>query len=425
MHVQFNTAHQPQTGGHNAHRLKMEVNGMKAPRIFCFFVAMMVLLVMNMGISLAETGVTDDEILIGGSLDLAGPAAFMGQNIRRGIVLYFDKINNEGGINGRKLTYLPEDDGYVVAKTVANYKKLTMKNRVFCLLGSTGSVGPKALIPYLQEDRVLLLGPYGYTSAMFRPPMRYLFNIYCTCEDQARILVDYLKDTLKMEKPVIGLLAEDNEIGQDTIRGAEMQMAKWGWGKPIVELYKRSAIDFSSQVLRLKAKEVDVVFFPVITSHTAAILKEFQKADFTPHLFGTGTATDRKFLKMAGESAYYGKGFKAFATQESETGDSPGVKEFHEALKKYDPENTDPNSFNLFGYGIAKILCEGLSRAGKDLTREKLVNALETLDDFDTGIFPPVTYGKENRQGTNSARLVKANKSTGDFDLISDWMTAR
>jgi len=398
---------------------------MKGKNAVLTILAVLLVVSFAFGTAIAETGVSKNEIKIGGSLDLAGPAAFMGQNVSRGIKLYFARVNAEGRIYGRKLTYIPEDDGYVVAKAVANYKKLTMKTRVFCLLGSTGSVAPKAMKPYLKEDKVPLLGPYGYTSAMFRPPMRYLFNIYCTCEDQARILVDYLKKEMKMEKPIIGLVAEDNEIGQDTIRGAKMQMAKYGWGDPVIELYKRSAIDFSSTVLKLKGKNVEVLFFPVISSHTASVLKECQKAGFTPYLFGTGTATDVKFLKKAGESAYYGKGFQAFATQNNEKSDSFGVKEFRDALAKYDPANKDPNSFNLFGYGIAKLLCEGIKRAGKDLTREKFVDALETLKGFDTGIFPPVTYGKNNRQGTNSARLVKANKAKYDFDIVTGWMQAK
>jgi len=391
----------------------------------CLIIAMLVVMGIAYGVSsaVAETGVTSKEIRIGGSLDLAGPAAFMGQNIHRGINLYFAKVNAEGGIHGRQLRYMAVDDGYVVAKTVSNYKKLTMSDGVFCLLGSTGSVGPKALKPYLEEDRIPLMGPYGYTSAMFRPPLRYLFNIYSTCEDQARIMVDLLKNNMKMNKPVIGIIAEDNEIGEDTIRGAKMQMAKYGWGEPVIELYKRSAIDFSSNVLRLKAKKVEVVFFPLISSHTASVLKECQKADFTPYLFGTGTATDVKFLENAGESAYYGKGFQAFATQMNEKSDMPGVIEFRKALAKYDSENKDPNSFNLFGYGIAKVLCKGIEKAGKDLTREKLVDALETLKGFETGIFPPVTYGKNNRQGTDSVRLVKANKKTHDFDVvINEWL---
>ena len=372
--------------------------------------------------AVAETGVSPKEIRIGGSLDLTGPAAFMGQGVRRGINLYFDKVNAEGGIHGRKLTYVIEDDGYVVAKTVTNYKKLTMKNKVFCFLGSTGSVGPKALKPYLEEDQIPFLGPYGYTSAMFRPAHEYLFNIYATCEAQAAILVDYVKNEIKIDKPIIGLLAEDNEIGQDTIRGAKAQMAKYGWGEPVIELYKRSAIDFSSQVLRLKAKNVNVFFFPVISSHTAQILKECQKADFTPYLFATATATDMKFLKKAGESAYYGKGLRSFATQVNDRSDAPGAREFQAALAKYDSDNTDPNSFNLFGYGIAKVLCEGIKRAGKDLTREKLIQALETFDNFETGIFAPVTYGKNNRQGTDSVRLLYVDKSKKNFIVKTGWL---
>jgi len=370
----------------------------------------------------AETGVTKKEIRVGGSLDLTGPAAFMGQGVLRGIKLYFKKINAEGGIYGRKLRYIAEDDSYVVAKAVANYKKLTLKHRVFCLLGSTGSVAPKAMIPYLQEDKVPLIGPYGYTSAMFRPPHRYLFNIYSSCEEHARILADFVKDRLKIKKPIIGLLAEDNEIGQDTIRGAKRQMAKYGWGEPVVELYKRSAIDFSSQVLRLKAKNVNVFFFPVISSHGAAILKECQKADFTPYLFGAATMTDLRFLKKAGESAFYGKGLRSFSTQVNERGDSLGAKEFREALAKYDPTNKDPNSFNLFGYGIAKVLCEGIKRAGKKLTREKLVDALETLKNYKTGIFAPITYGKNIRQGTDAARILKVDKAKKIFVVETGWL---
>jgi branched-chain amino acid transport system substrate-binding protein len=390
--------------------------------IFC---GVALVLVFSASGAIAEPGVSDKEILVGGSLDLTGPAAFMGQGVNRGVKLYFSKVNAEGGIHGRKLTFMAEDDGYVVAKTVANYKKLTMKDKVFCMLGSTGSVGPKALIPYLAEDKIPMLGPYGYTSAMFRPPVRYLFNIYSTCEDHARILMDFVKANLKLEKPRIGILAEDNEIGEDTIRGAKMQMAKYGWGEPEIELYKRSAIDFSSQVLRLKGKNVDVLFFPVIVSHGVSILKECQKIDFTPYLFGAPTMTDLKFLEKAGESAFYGKGQRSFSTQVDERGDDTGAKEFQQALAKYDPENKGPNSFNLFGYGIAKVLCEGMKRAGKDLTREKLVKALETLKAYETGIFPPVTYGKDNRRGTDAARILKVDKQKKDFVIETDWLYAR
>jgi branched-chain amino acid transport system substrate-binding protein len=372
--------------------------------------------------SLAETGVNKNHILVGGSLDLTGPAAFMGQGVKRGVNLYFNKVNAEGGIHGRKLKYIAEDDGYVVAKTVSNYKKLTLKNRVFCLLGSTGSVGPKALKPYLEEDKIPLIGPYGYTSAMFRPFHRYLFNIYATCEDQAKIFVDYLKTELKLENPVIGLLAEDNEIGQDTIRGAEAQVQKVGWQAPVVELYKRSAIDFSSQVLRLKAQNVDALFFPVISSHSAQILKECQKANFQPLLFATATATDLRFLKMAGDSAFFGKGLRSFATQINHRDNAPGAEEFRAAIAKYDPSNKDPNSFNLFGYGIAKILCEGLQQAGADLTREKLISALEKMNGYETGIFAPVTYGPDNRQGTDSVRILRADPNKKDFIIETGWL---
>ncbi|HDH44182.1 MAG TPA: hypothetical protein ENG66_02090 [Thermococcus sp.] len=370
----------------------------------------------------AEIGVTKSEILVGGSLDLTGPAAFMGQGVLRGIKLYFAKVNAEGGIYGRKLTYIAEDDGYVVANAIANYKKLTLKHRVFCLLGSTGSVAVKALIPYLEEDKVPLIGPYGYTSAMFRPPHRYLFNIYSSCEEHGRILVDFAKEYLKLHQPKIGILAEDNEIGQDTIRGVRMQMAKYGWGDPVIELYKRSAIDFSSQVLRLKGKDVDILFFPVIMSHGAAILKECQKVGFQPYLFGAATMTDLTFLKIAGEAAFYGKGLRSFSTQVDVRENAPGAKEFLNALKKYDPENKNPNSFNLFGYGIAKVLCEGIKRAGKDLTREKLVEALETLKDYNTGIFAPITYGKNLRQGTDSARILKVDKAKKGFIVETGWL---
>ncbi len=393
----------------------------KAQLIFTILLSLS-LLTLSVSPAHAETGVAKDKIKIGGSLDLTGPAAFMGQGILRGIKLYFKKVNAEGGIFGRKLVYIAEDDSYVVAKAVSNYKKLVLKHKVFCLLGSTGSVAPKAMLPYLEEDKVPLIGPYGYTSAMFRPPHRYLFNIYSSCEEHARILTDFVKDKLKLEKPVIGIIAEDNEIGQDTVRGAKTQMAKYGWGKPVVELYKRSAIDFSSQILRLKAKNVNVLFFPVISSHGALILKECQKANFTPYLFGAATMTDQRFLKKAGESAFFGKGLRSFSTQVDIKENTPGAKEFREALAKYDPENKDPNSFNLFGYGIAKVLCEGLKRAGKDLTRERLVDALETLKKYKTGIFAPITYGKNLRQGTNSARILKVDKARRVFVIETGWL---
>ena len=107
----------------------------------------------------AEVGVSKDEIVVGAIMNLTGPGAYGGNEITRGISTYFKATNDKGGVYGRKIRFIPEDNGYQVAKTLGAYKKLKSKDKMFCLVGNIGSSPVEALFPLLVKDKIPLVAP--------------------------------------------------------------------------------------------------------------------------------------------------------------------------------------------------------------------------------------------------------------------------
>ncbi len=120
-------------------------------------------------------GVTDDTIRVGMITDLTGPVAFLGQEISAGAKLYFDHVNEQGGVHGRKIELIVEDDGYQPARTVAAYRKLVDLDDVFCFVGNLGTPTTLAIMPMLEREKIPLVGPVAFSSSIYTPPRRYVF----------------------------------------------------------------------------------------------------------------------------------------------------------------------------------------------------------------------------------------------------------
>lgn len=385
-----------------------------------FFITMTLFL----GNGLAEVGVTDDSIKIGATMDLTGPSAFAGVNIKKAIDMYFHEINDAGGIFGRKLVLVAEDDGYSVSKSIANFKKLVKRDKVFCMIANNATEQMIAQIPMIEKEKIPVIAPHVFDDIAKVPPKRYLIPVNITTNtDQAKYLVWYIYDKLGIKKPKIGVIYQEGAFCKNPMLAVTDYAKKLGFNIIINEVYSRGAIDLSSQVLKTKRAGVDHVIVLGMLRSCASAVKEMKKLSWKPSVYFFLPPVDPQLINLLGEDSLWPKRIIGDIGTPLPDTDMAGPREVNELIKKYDPKYI-PMTYTIAGYGYAKVLVEGLKRAGKDLTREKLIDAFETFKGFDNGVHAPLTYTPTLRGGDGKCLVYEVKKVNGAIKwvLIEKWV---
>jgi branched-chain amino acid transport system substrate-binding protein len=376
--------------------------------------------------SFAEVGVTENSIKIGGALDITATDAFSVVPGRKGIETYFQKINAEGGIYGRKLQYVIEDDAYVVSKSLANFKKLVKTDKVFCMLYNDGIDKVSAQMPLIEEEKIPLVSPIAIDDAVRYPPKRYIFPGYIFMgQDQGRQMVWYIYNTLGIKKPKLGIIWMEGKYCQGGMEAARDYARKLGIEPLAIEMFPRGAIDVSSQVLKMKMAGVEHILMMALEKACASSIKELKRLDWRPSIYFQSSGGDTNVVRLVGEDGLWPERVVAMAIVPlPEDTDFPGIREVHALIKKYDPQYVIHSHFS-WGIVAAKILEEGLKRAGKDLTREGLVNAFETFRNFETGLSSPLTYTPTIRGGEGKGFIYQMKRERGEIRwvMIDKWVT--
>ena len=364
----------------------------------------------------AERGVTDTEIRIGQWGPQTGPAALWG-NVARGTGCYFQMINAEGGIHGRRITYFLRDDGYMPPKTKAVVKELVENKKVFGIACGLGTATGMAVKKYLHTKKVPWVGPAAGSTHWAYPPTRYLFGVYPLYCDEAAILVNYAVKTLGKRR--IGFFYQNDDYGKAGLYGAEVALEKLG-----LEIVTRVPVetmdtDLSSHCIKLKAAKCDCVIFWVSPKHSAIMLMTGAKMDFKPQWMASSSLSDTPAMYKVSKGLYQGVIHAAIA--ELPDSQYPLLEKYKRSQERFAPkERFSP--FFYAGFGFVEPMVEGLRRCGRDLTVENFVRAMETIRDF-KGIGPKISYGPNERQGSRSSFLAKCVEG-GRAVRISDWMTS-
>ncbi|MCD6569850.1 MAG: ABC transporter substrate-binding protein [Deltaproteobacteria bacterium] len=366
----------------------------------------------------AEVGVSKKEIKIGGIVDLSGPIAFMGKGVSDGAKLYFKYINDKGGIYGRKITYILEDDGYQSPRSVQACKKLVTKDKVFCIFMVLGSAQCNAMYPFLESRGIPLLLPGTQNRDMGVPPRKYLFLADPHYTTQGKLAVEYIVEDMGIKDPKIACIYQDDTPGHDWRRGVRIGCKHYGL-KPLELPYKRGSVDFSSQVAKCKDAGITHILMWTLVREPAIIMKEAQRLQYKATYTTSTASMVKKVIDLGGDAIDYTNGFYCTGmVYDAYTETTPRIIEFKENMAKYKMCDID-NFYNLYGYQAAVTLVEGLKRAGKKLTREGLIKALETFRNFDNGILSPITWGPNRRAGGSAVRMYKVKN--GRWTPIGDW----
>jgi branched-chain amino acid transport system substrate-binding protein len=371
--------------------------------------------------SFAVRGVTKDTIKLGLILVKTGPVAALGLPDGHGMVDYMKYVNEQGGIHGRKVQVIWEDDEFQPPKSVAALQKLIHRDKVLTVITTGGSQQTIANMKTIKEYKLSNV-PNALMLEFFQPYNPYIFAMGTLYETQYQCIVDYIFNDLKAKKPRIGVVYTKKEYGKIGLKAIRDRAKQYGVDLVNELVLPTGAVDASSQVLTLQKNNVDYVITCDVLPPIISFLKTAEKYNFKPKaVFGFNWATDDMIVKACGKAAenYIGVNFVGGWGD-----DSPGIKLARKIAKKYgrDAKSIGLTSLYIHGIGASYLFAEAFKRAGKNLNPDTLKAAFETFRKFDTGgIFPPLTYTDKSHAPPEMVKFFKADLANKRLVAITDW----
>ena len=354
------------------------------------------------GPALAQTkvtnqGITPTEIVIGTHQDLSGPIKGWGVPVLNGMKLGVEEINAAGGINGRKLRLIAEDSAYDPKKAVLASQKLVEKDKIFAMVGPMGSPTVIASRDILFDAGVLQLFPltaaeFTYKFDPAKPQERLKFSNLLPYVESTRAALKYM---VEMKKPkAVCLMYQDDEYGKNVFDGFTQQLEAMKMKPASVTTYKRGASDFSSQVAKMKSDGCDLVVLGTILRETIGAMGEAKKLGWDVTFLGATPTNIPDTITLGKETVEGMYAAGAFETPYADTAKGK-VKDWVEAYKKM--FGTDANTQSVIGYNAVMTFAHYAKLAGKDLTGQKMLDALESGDPYlDIFNSPPSKFSKTN-----------------------------
>jgi branched-chain amino acid transport system substrate-binding protein len=366
-------------------------------------------------------GVTDTEIKIACLTDLSGPGKYAGPAIAETYRDYAAMINDMGGIHGRKITMIIEDNGLLPSPTMNAAKKVILKDGVFAIAQNLGSAGARAIIPLCEDNKVVLM-PHGANKDFYSPGNKWVFVPHTVQFDMAARAAEYVLGKNKNAR--IGMIYQDDDFGREGLAGATAE-AKLMKTKLVKEIpYKIGTIDFTPHMTAMKEANVDFIILWTYLPQSASIIKQKIKMGWNVDLIANNTNDVPALFALVGEAA---EGFllvSPFAPMHLTN--IPGVKRVREMNKKYgNPAKTlDDPTFPAYQYavcfGYMEAMAQGLRNAGRNLTPETLVKGLESIKNHDMGgLCPNITFGPKQHVSSFSSMILRADAKARHF-VITD-----
>lgn len=345
----------------------------------------------------AQQGVSEREIIIGQFAALTGPAAQLGLRMQEGIKAQFDAVNKAGGINGRQIKLVSRDDGYEPEKAALAVKALLNDDQVFALIGSVGTPTTLAALPTINDAKVPLIGPFTGAQALREPFSRQLFHVRASYFDETDRIVQHLT-TLGVKK--IAVLYQNDAYGKAGLEGVTRALTKRQMTAVAASTVERNSIDVTKSLDDILKAAPEAVVQITAYKSSAAFIKQARGKGFGGQFFNVSFVGSNALAEELGEA---GSGVVIsqvvpFPFQ----GSSAIVREYQQRMTESGQKDFGFSS--LEGFLAAKVLTEGLKRAGKTVTREGLITALESLKDYNMGGFT-INYSAKSHEGSNFSDL--------------------
>ncbi len=353
-------------------------------------------------------GVTDSEIAIGTYTDLSGVTAMWGVNNSNAWRMVFEETNAAGGINGRKIKYILEDNQYQVPRSVQAANKLINRDNVFVMVADGGTPMNNATMPMQLAAGVPNVFPLTSARSMYEPLNHLKFGLASSYYDQMRAGVKLFVE--QHGKKTICAMSQDTDFGRDVMDGARDELKALNVKLAAETLHKPTDTDFSASVARLHDANCDLILVGGIVRDTVQIISAVRKTGWKVDMLGQAASYDEAVAEVPGEvtDGFYSMTPVLYVAASSE---NPAVTKFAEDYKK--EFGKEPNFAAQLGYTGAQLVVQALKNAGKDVTVDSFVSGMESIKDWhDIFGSPPMSFSPTKHQGSNESFLcvVKGGK---------------
>jgi branched-chain amino acid transport system substrate-binding protein len=367
------------------------------------------LLLLATAVARAETGVTDTEIRIGMWTPLSGPVALLGQSARDAVRLWAKEVNDKGGIHGRKINFISYDDAGSPQEAQTVIRRLIDQDQVFMLISGSVSGSTLPVRQTITREKVPFVSSISSNVNLMKPFSRYIFRIYANEDSQALGMVDWMMEHEKLKRPAIIYNSNDYGVGGFQIFQERLK-EKYKISPAAAERYNPGDQDFSAQLLRIKGAEPDGLLIYAFAQEAGIIVRQAKELGIGAKLFGGGGTSTPLLQRGAGQAA---AGFVSVLVvpEIADSSQKPAVVAYRDKLKaNLYPDGFPPgrpSEYDLAGYAAGKVTEAALEKVGKDLSRESFVDALEGIKNFDTGMTFPISYSKDNHEGTTEVEIIR------------------
>ena len=363
-----------------------------------------------------QMGVSKNEIVIGTIQDLSGPLAGFGKALRLGMQMRVDEINDQGGINGRKVKFIAEDSGYDPKKGLLAAQKMVQQDKIFAMVGTIGTAVNLATFPTLFDKGVMNLFPLTAAREMYEPLHKLKFSFAAPYYTQIRMGVKWMAKERGAKKFCV--IYQDDDFGTEVLKGAEDGLKDIGMTFAEKTSFKRGATDFSAQVAKMKSSDCDTVVLGTIIRETIGTIGTARKIGWNPHFIGSSAAYTDLVHKLGGKAM---DGLYAMHQVQVPYGDdaSKNVRDWFAAYKaKF---NEEPGLFSAYGYVAMDMFMQTAKKTGTNLTTDNFLKVLESTT-FARDMFgsPEYKFGPKQHLGNEKSKVGQIQN--GRWVAVTDYL---
>jgi branched-chain amino acid transport system substrate-binding protein len=357
-------------------------------------------------------GFDAQEILLGSSLALTGHASFLGIQTLHGALSYLSEVNEAGGIHGRKIRVIAYDDGYDPPRCLENTQRLIAVDRVFALFCYVGTPTSVKIMPLVQEACLPLVGLFTGAQILRNPFQRYIINIRASYHQETGAVVKEFVEALGIRK--IAVFYQYDDYGFDGLTGTQIALKRYGLEPVAAGHYRRGTLEIEDALSQIIHSGAEAVVMIGTYEPCAAFIRLARARHFNPIFHCVSFVGPEELVNRVGP---LGDGVIITQVVPPPTAILllPAAEEYSRLLGRFYSKDK-PNYVGFEGFLNAKILVEGLRRAGPIPDREKFINAIETIQNFSLGIGNPVTFGPEDHQGLDKVYFTQIR--AGELALV-------
>lgn len=347
------------------------------------------------------------DLVVGQVAPLSGVLASTGAQMVLGGKIYFEHVNARGGVHGRRIQHVVADDGYKVDETVRLTRELLQRSDVLSLFGfaGTANIGKLLAEGVLEQGGAALVAPYTGGENLRTPFNPWIFHLRAGYADETEHMVQQVT-TLGMRR--IAVMYQEDGFGQAGLEGVRAALARRKLPLSVAAGYERNTDKVEEAVKRITASDAQAIIMISVNKPTAAFVKRYREGGGGAQLYNISVVDPAEIVKLAGLRNAHGLGISQVVPYPY-TPRLLAVREYHDLLKRYAPDQqVNYTSFEEF-LG-AKVLVEGLRRAGPNPTRAKVIEALESMAAFDLGGVT-VGYSPQNRVGSRYVEVTVIGSS--------------